>query len=100
MNAPSATDIEAAPGWAAPEELIIATAATERERWLQVLAANPAPELSLDLSAVTELDSAGIQLMAATRRHLAEEGRSLQLLRPSAAVRHGLTSFGLGHWLA
>ncbi|MBL8305311.1 MAG: STAS domain-containing protein [Rubrivivax sp.] len=51
--------------------------------------------LVLDLSAVAEFDSAGVQLLLATRRSLAERGLALQIARPSDVVQDALRVFGL-----
>ena len=42
--------------------------------------------LELDLSGVTDMDSAGVQLLLAARRSAVESGRALRLAAPSAAV--------------
>jgi anti-sigma B factor antagonist len=42
--------------------------------------------LDVDLSGVTEMDSAGVQLLVAARRSAAESGRSLRIAGRSAAV--------------
>jgi anti-sigma B factor antagonist len=52
-------------------------------------------ELQLDLSGVTELDTAGLQLLLLLRRELAAEGRTLVLARPSDAVSGALALGGL-----
>ena len=56
-------------------------------------------DLALDLSAVTDVDSAGLQLLLATRRSLAERGDALHLLAPSAPMREALAVLGLSHLL-
>lgn len=45
-----------------------------------------APMLEIDLSGVTEFDSAGVQLLLALQRELQQHGRALRLLQHSAAV--------------
>jgi anti-sigma B factor antagonist len=40
----------------------------------------------LDLSEVSEIDTAGLQLLLAARRHTASTGRKLSVLEPSSAV--------------
>jgi anti-sigma B factor antagonist len=45
----------------------------------------------LDLSQVTELDSAGMQILLMARRLAAAGGKRLQILNPSACVREVLT---------
>ena len=43
-------------------------------------------DLALDLSAVTEMDSAGVQLLLAAKKSLQARERDLQLIAPSEAV--------------
>jgi anti-anti-sigma factor len=45
------------------------------------------PPAEVDLSGVTEMDSAGLQLLILADREARAAGRSLRLLSPSAAVR-------------
>jgi anti-anti-sigma factor len=44
----------------------------------------------LDLSEVTEIDTAGLQLLLTARRHAANDGRELLLAEPSRTVRSAL----------
>lgn len=81
--------------WQAGPELIIANAADSRAALLQALAAETAPAPALDLSRVTDFDSAGLQLLLATRRQLQDQGRSLTLSHASPAVRQALSLLGL-----
>ena len=62
-------------------ELTIFRAAELKE----VLLCDPAPQ-AIDLSAVTEIDTAGLQLLMATKQAAAGQQRSLRLLAHSAAV--------------
>jgi anti-sigma B factor antagonist len=48
-----------------------------------------------DLSAVTECDTAGVQLLLAAKREAHERGAVLGLLDPSSAVRDALQRYGL-----
>jgi len=75
-------------------DLTIGRAAELRELLLARLAEAPAV-LSLDLGEVADFDSAGIQLLLATRRALAEAGAQLSVVAASAVVRAGLQTFGL-----
>ena len=50
-----------------------------------LLLATPAPT-QVDLSAVTEMDTAGIQLLMLARREARAQGRDLRLMAPSAPV--------------
>ena len=75
-------------------ELTIAYAAEAHATLTQALQAAPGP-LMLDLSAVAEFDSAGVQLLLATQRSLAARGQALKLSRPSDVVQDALRVFGL-----
>jgi anti-anti-sigma factor len=81
----------------AEPEFGVVQAAQVQAQWLEQLAAQAeAPQpWALDLSAVQEIDSAGLQLLLALRRALVERGQSLTLLSPSAVVAAALASFGL-----
>jgi anti-anti-sigma factor len=57
------------------------------------LAAHEAPEI--DLLNVTAIDSAGIQLLLATRRAAERQGKALAWLGFSQAVEDALTTLGL-----
>lgn len=80
-------------------ELTIVRAAELRETLLARLAEAPA-ELELDLSEVSDFDSAGVQLLLSTRRTLAETGARLAVVGASSSVRSSLALFGLDHLLA
>lgn len=77
-------------------ELTVAQASALRETLLAALACAP-QRLELDLSGVIEFDSAGAQLLLATRRSLAERGAVLAVTDASTAVRRGLEVLGLAH---
>lgn len=64
--------------------LDIYAAAELHAQLLQWLAAHP--RLELDLSAVDDIDSSGVQLLMAAKRHARTQGRSLHLVAHSAAV--------------
>jgi anti-anti-sigma factor len=83
-------------------EMTIAAAATLRETLADAVAALPADgtPLRLDLSAVHDFDSSGVQLLLATRRSLAGRGSALALVAPTSAVRDALQLFGLDALLA
>ncbi len=68
-------------------ELTIYRAAELCETLKSTLAALPAgAELAIDLAGVTEMDSAGVQLLIAARRSAAAAGRALSLRDTSPAV--------------
>jgi len=75
-------------------DFTIVRAAELREALLARLATAPS-ELALDLGAVSDFDSAGVQLLLATRRSLAEAGAQLHIVATSSAVRQALALFGL-----
>jgi anti-anti-sigma factor len=79
-------------------DLTVSSAAEQRTRLQALLAEEPAgaAALQLDLSGITDIDSAGVQLLLATKHTLAERGRSLQLRSPSSVVTDALATFGLG----
>jgi anti-sigma B factor antagonist len=80
MNAPGTLHIEG--------ELTIYRAAELCETLQATLAAlPPGADLTLGLAGVTEMDSAGVQLLIAARKSAAATGRELQLRDPSPAVR-------------
>ena len=58
-------------------------------------AVNAGGDLTLDLSEVTDFDSAGVQLLLAARRSLVERGQRLHVAAASQVVRDGLQVFGL-----
>jgi anti-sigma B factor antagonist len=61
--------------------------------------AGPDVDLALDLDGVTELDSAGLQVLMVARRELRARGGQLRLQRPSRPVRDILETFALHGWL-
>jgi anti-anti-sigma factor len=75
-------------------DLTIVRAAELRETLLARLAQAPAV-LALDLGEVSDFDSAGVQLLLATRRSLAEAGARLAIVAASSTVRASLALFGL-----
>jgi anti-anti-sigma factor len=75
-------------------ELTIPYAAEWRSKLAEMLEAC-AGNLQLDLGSVTDFDSAGVQLLLATRASLAQRGNALQVTSASPAVRDALALFGL-----
>jgi len=85
------------PGCAALQgELTIAQANQLHEQLREALAAG---RCHLDLSAVQECDSAGIQLLIATRHSARAQGLPLTLAAASPAVQASLQRYGLIHLL-
>ena len=85
---------------ALPPELTIYTAAETRSAWLAALAEAGDGALSVPAGAVTEIDAAGVQLLASLARTLAAQQRPLQLVAPSAALRDACARLGLSSLLA
>lgn len=75
-------------------ELTIAQAASWRDALVDALCAT-AGDLALDLDGVTDIDSAGVQLLLATRRSVAERGATLHLSGLSSTVAEAFAVFGL-----
>lgn len=75
-------------------ELTISQAASVRDTLVDALCAT-AGDLQLDLGAVAEIDSAGVQLLLATRRSVAERGATLTVTAASTPVAEALAVFGL-----
>jgi anti-anti-sigma factor len=75
-------------------ELTIAFAAAWHETLADALARCEG-DLQLDLGAVSEFDSSGVQLLLSVKRSLAERGAALQVVAVSDAVREALQVFGL-----
>lgn len=83
MSAPPAVRRVALAG-----ELTIQTASQEKAGLLALLdvTTDEGADLELDLSGITELDTAGLQLLLMARREAAAAGRSLSLTAPSQTV--------------
>ncbi|HEY4211941.1 MAG TPA: STAS domain-containing protein [Steroidobacteraceae bacterium] len=79
-------------------ELTVYTCAAASEQICAALAASP--ELDrLDLSRVSEIDTAGLQTLLAARKYAATSGRHLRIANPSSVVAEvlelcRLTQFG------
>lgn len=67
-------------------EFNIFTAEGNKERLLQAIRHAKAPEIEVDLSDVTEIDSSGLQLMVMAKREAAENGKGLRFIGHSAPV--------------
>ena len=80
-------------------ELTIASAAAQREALLAALPAEAA-DATLALDAVEAIDSAGVQLLVALRRTLAERGGSLALAGAPECVGDALARYGIAELFA
>ena len=85
---------------ALPAELTIYTVGELHPQWLAWLqqgeASAPA-EVRAD--AVQQVDGAGLQLLLALSRAVAERERTLHILAPSEVLRAGCAALGLNDWL-
>jgi anti-sigma B factor antagonist len=79
-------------------EMTVYTCSELKSRLLEQLAAHPGVT-ELDLSKVTELDTAGLQLLYMARRLVSEAGSELRVINPSRAVSDVLELCRLGAWL-
>ncbi|MBD9391471.1 lipid asymmetry maintenance protein MlaB [Acidovorax sp. ACV01] len=77
-------------------ELTIYSAMAVKEALVDALV--DAPELVLDLQDVIEIDTSGVQLLAAAAREATDAGKRLRLSGPSAAVRGLIELYDLGAW--
>lgn len=76
--------------------LTIYNAGLLKAQLLQALA--EVPVLSLDLSRVAELDSAGLQVLMLLKREAGAAQKSLHILAHSPAVQEVFDLFGLAGW--
>jgi anti-sigma B factor antagonist len=79
------------------EELNIASVAEDRDHLVSLL--QPSGELELDLGGVTEIDTAGVQLLVALRKEAESMGCVCHLAGSDEAVREAFGTLGLGHLL-
>ena len=83
------------PALAISGEFTIFTAADLKPRLLHAVIDAESEDVDIDLSEVSEIDSAGLQLLLATRRSVAERGASLQITGLSGSAADALAVFGL-----
>ena len=74
--------------------MTIYEAAAQKEDLLNAF--NSADELEIDLSGVTEMDSAGLQLLMLLKREAVREGKQVRLVAHSAASLEVLDIYNLG----
>lgn len=91
MSAPSPTLLNTAEVLHVEGELTIFRAVELKP----LIAGAPAPA-AIDLSGVTEIDTAGVQLLLLARRTALAEQRTLELRAPSAAVSEVVALLNLG----
>ncbi len=76
-------------------EMTIYTALACRDQMLEHLQ-QPCAAFEIDLSGVTEVDSAGVQLLIQIQRHGVALGKPVRLLTPSAALQDMIALYRLG----
>jgi len=76
----------AVPALAIAGEFTIFTAATLKQAILDAIAHCGTPEVDIDLSDVTEIDSAGLQLMVMAKREATAQGKSVRFIKHSDPV--------------
>lgn len=76
---------ETVPTLAIRGEFTIFTAQDLKDRLMTAIDAGPT-EITIDLADVTEIDTAGIQLMLLTKREAAAAGKNARFVRHSDAV--------------
>lgn len=74
-------------------EVTIYTAAELKERLLSVLHSERGVEI--DTGGVTDIDTAGLQLLLSAKRHCDEAGQPFLLVKPSEALTCGLRLLNL-----
>ena len=85
-----------------PPELSIYTVRELHPQWLAwstAAAATEADAVCAQAAGVGEVDAAGLQMLLALERTLAERGRRLRIDAPSAALQAACTAAGLADWL-
>jgi ABC-type transporter Mla MlaB component len=85
---------------AIPAELTIYTVGELHPRWIAWLGECAAHPPRADGAAVSEVDSAGLQMLLALDRAVAERGGHLVIDAPSSALSAGCAAVGLSGWLA
>ncbi|MDO9600555.1 MAG: STAS domain-containing protein [Azoarcus sp.] len=81
------------PRIAIAEDMTIYNAAVHKQQLIEALGAHD--ELEIDLSAVAEVDTAGIQLMILVKREARRLGKQIHIVAHSQAVREVLDFYNL-----
>jgi anti-sigma B factor antagonist len=74
-------------------DMTVYTASQIKQPLVDAIADGPA-EIQLDLSGVSDIDTAGVQLLLMVQREAMVSGRNLQFVAASNIVREVLTLFG------
>jgi len=77
------------------ESLDIASAADARSRLLQV--SQSSDNLELDLSSLSDIDTAGIQILLALRQQRTRQGARTRMVHPSQPILDAFGLLGLQH---
>ena len=80
-------------------ELTVYTCRELKPQLLEQLTAHP-EAATLDLSRVSAIDTAGLQLLMVARQQARDGGRELRIRNPSQVVSEVLDLCRLGEWLA
>lgn len=81
-------------------ELTIFTAAEIKQRWLDAIRLSASPDVEIDLSGVTEIDSAGLQLMVMARIEGLCRDKTVRFGRPSDPVADLIETCGLSRFFS
>lgn len=76
-------------------ELIIHSAASLRQKLLELLAQHPSGDCRIDLSAVEECDAIGLQLLISARKSAENLSSSFVIAAASPAVEEAAAAIGL-----
>ena len=74
-------------------DMTVYTASQIKQPLVHAVADGPA-DIQLDLSGVSDFDTAGVQLLLMVHREALVRGRNLKFATPSSIVREVLTLFG------
>jgi len=76
------------------DSLEISTVSEARDNILQLL--NSGSSIRFDLSSMTEIDTAGVQLILAVRKEALMQGKECRFVHPSPAVEEAFRILGCG----
>jgi len=78
------------------DSLDISTVSEARDNILQLL--NSGKSIRFDLSSMTEIDTAGVQLVLAVRKEAVAQGKECRFVHPSPVVEEVFRALGRG-WI-
>lgn len=76
-------------------EIDVATAPALRDAFLQLVARDDVPELTLDVSGVAFADSSGLAVLLMGARRWGDQGKRLVMRRPSTQLRRVIDLAGV-----